>query len=257
MKISKYILMFVVLSLVIFLVLQIKIENKTKTIPSQNIITDIKQNVENYLHENISRLSPVKAVLGGTWYVVSVTTDLAKNSGTVTYEDGHIQEIKNFSFTTDEKGDVVSLTIAGVINPPAGSVACTQEAKLCPDGSAVGRTGPNCEFASCPNTSTLKSGITGTVTLGPTCPVERIPPDQNCAPKPYSTSINIMKTGSTVIVKTVQSDSKGVFHVDLVPDAYVMQTKGGNMLPRCGDVSAEVKSNQYTIVNISCDTGIR
>lgn len=27
---------------------------------------------------------------------------------------------------------------------------CTQEAKLCPDGSAVGRTGPNCEFAACP-----------------------------------------------------------------------------------------------------------
>jgi len=27
--------------------------------------------------------------------------------------------------------------------------ACTQEAKICPDGTAVGRTGPNCEFASC------------------------------------------------------------------------------------------------------------
>lgn len=29
-------------------------------------------------------------------------------------------------------------------------VACTLEAKICPDGSAVGRTGPNCEFAPCP-----------------------------------------------------------------------------------------------------------
>ena len=29
-------------------------------------------------------------------------------------------------------------------------VACTMEAKLCPDGSAVGRTGPNCDFAPCP-----------------------------------------------------------------------------------------------------------
>lgn len=29
-------------------------------------------------------------------------------------------------------------------------VACTQEAKLCPDGSAVGRVGPSCEFAPCP-----------------------------------------------------------------------------------------------------------
>lgn len=29
---------------------------------------------------------------------------------------------------------------------------CTQEAKLCPDGkTSVGRTGPNCEFAKCPD----------------------------------------------------------------------------------------------------------
>jgi len=31
-----------------------------------------------------------------------------------------------------------------------GGIACTQEAKLCPDGSYVGRTGPDCEFAPCP-----------------------------------------------------------------------------------------------------------
>ena len=29
-------------------------------------------------------------------------------------------------------------------------VACSLEAKICPDGSGVGRTGPNCEFALCP-----------------------------------------------------------------------------------------------------------
>lgn len=31
--------------------------------------------------------------------------------------------------------------------------ACTEEAKLCPDGSAVGRTGPQCEFAACPSST--------------------------------------------------------------------------------------------------------
>lgn len=29
-------------------------------------------------------------------------------------------------------------------------VFCTQEAKLCPDGSYVGRVGPKCEFSLCP-----------------------------------------------------------------------------------------------------------
>jgi hypothetical protein len=30
-------------------------------------------------------------------------------------------------------------------------VACTDEAKICPDGTAVGRTGPQCAFADCPS----------------------------------------------------------------------------------------------------------
>lgn len=30
-------------------------------------------------------------------------------------------------------------------------IGCTSEAKLCSDGSSVGRTGPNCEFAKCPS----------------------------------------------------------------------------------------------------------
>ena len=29
-------------------------------------------------------------------------------------------------------------------------VICPADAKICPDGSAVGREGPNCEFAPCP-----------------------------------------------------------------------------------------------------------
>jgi hypothetical protein len=32
-------------------------------------------------------------------------------------------------------------------------IACTDEAKLCPDGSSVGRTGPNCAFAPCPGST--------------------------------------------------------------------------------------------------------
>ncbi len=35
-------------------------------------------------------------------------------------------------------------------NNTNNNVACTMEAKICPDGSAVGRQGPNCEFSKCP-----------------------------------------------------------------------------------------------------------
>ena len=43
------------------------------------------------------------------------------------------------------------------------NVACTMEAKLCPDGSAVSRTGPNCEFDACPKEAAFGSTINFTI----------------------------------------------------------------------------------------------
>jgi peptidoglycan hydrolase-like protein with peptidoglycan-binding domain len=43
-------------------------------------------------------------------------------------------------------------------NPPLSKV-CPQDAKLCPDGTSVGRTGPNCEFAACPTGSGKVVGL--------------------------------------------------------------------------------------------------
>ncbi|MBX7081240.1 MAG: hypothetical protein K1X88_18715 [Nannocystaceae bacterium] len=34
--------------------------------------------------------------------------------------------------------------------PDGKGGVCTEEAKVCPDGSSVSRSGPNCEFAACP-----------------------------------------------------------------------------------------------------------
>ena len=53
---------------------------------------------------------------------------------------------------------VALLAIAGGIyfyisHTHTGEVACTTDAMMCPDGSAVGRTGPDCSFAPCPGVS--------------------------------------------------------------------------------------------------------
>ncbi len=42
----------------------------------------------------------------------------------------------------------IPIIFDSIAAPP--TTACTQEAKQCPDGSYVGRTGPNCEFSPCP-----------------------------------------------------------------------------------------------------------
>ncbi len=38
-------------------------------------------------------------------------------------------------------------------------IACTEEAMMCPDGSAVGRSGPYCQFAPCPDGLPNRRGI--------------------------------------------------------------------------------------------------
>lgn len=45
-------------------------------------------------------------------------------------------------------------------------VACTMDAKSCPDGSFVGRSGPKCEFAPCPGEQPTKEMK---VSLGESC----------------------------------------------------------------------------------------
>jgi len=59
--------------------------------------------------------------------------------------------------TVDSSDSSTDSIGVGIIYPDQGNggKACTQEAKLCPDGSAVGRTGPNCEFSACPSPNVL------------------------------------------------------------------------------------------------------
>lgn len=64
-------------------------------------------------------------------------------------------------------GGVYVVAKSGHLPKTQGPVACTTEARICPDGSAVGRTGPNCEFAPCP-TGTSDNNSNTTTTTGTT-----------------------------------------------------------------------------------------
>lgn len=44
------------------------------------------------------------------------------------------------------------------VTPPAEGVVCTLDAKICPDGSTVGRMPPACEFTACPGEEASRSG---------------------------------------------------------------------------------------------------
>lgn len=250
-------------------------------------------------------------------------------------------------------------------------IACTMETKLCPDGTAVGRTGPNCEFSLCPDAvptpvSVVTAGdiilgvgqkgkvgdlnitvnsfvsdsrcpigvqciwagefkvnatllgatkienrvmssidapysfdghiisissvtpapksttkitaneyhitfhvavdtkkvlgstgiISGRVTLSPTCPVERIPPDPQCAPKGYQTIVKVFSVGGSYLIKSVQTGVDGSYTIALPFGDYTIGAVGGKILPQCSSVPVSLKATLAT-VDISCDTGIR
>jgi hypothetical protein len=70
-------------------------------IPQQSEDADI----EAYVRENISTLSPEPAVMGGTFYVTDI--EAKDGSGTVWYEDGHIALVADFEYATDKYGITV------------------------------------------------------------------------------------------------------------------------------------------------------
>ncbi|MFZ2694055.1 MAG: hypothetical protein WAX85_02075 [Minisyncoccia bacterium] len=141
-------------------------------------------------------------------------------------------------------------------------IACTQEAKLCPDGSYVGRTGSRCEFSECPlyiSPTKTTSGITGTVLLGPTCPVMRDPPDPQCADRQYQTDKLVLLTSPGLkLVQKINSGKDGKFTVEIPPGEYSIQSSGKITFPYCGSGGViEVIAGKFSEITVYCDTGIR
>jgi hypothetical protein len=110
---------------------------------------------------------------------------------------------------------------------------------------------PSPSPAPTPQTGT----IAGTVTLSPTCPVERVPPYPGCAPKGYAINIFIFNSAG-VNIKEIKSDAEGYFQTQLPEGRYTLDAKE-TYLPRCSPVEINVTSNTVTRADISCDTGIR
>lgn len=104
------------------------------------------------------------------------------------------------------------------------------------------------------------SGIAGRVVVGPTCPVERVPPDPRCAPRPLAATLRIRRAGTSGHAMTVRTASNGRFRVALAPGTYVIsgQAHSGSPLPRPpGPFHVSVRTGRYTAVTITYDSGIR
>ncbi|HEY4489615.1 MAG TPA: Gmad2 immunoglobulin-like domain-containing protein [Candidatus Paceibacterota bacterium] len=101
-----------------------------------------------------------------------------------------------------------------------------------------------------------KGTVKGTVFLGPTCPVEKDPPDPECSPKTYATTIRISMQG--VPYATITTNAAGAYTTILPIGTYIFLPKGGaNSFPYCSETQVVVIANTTRTENLDCDTGIR
>jgi hypothetical protein len=115
---------------------------------------------------------------------------------------------------------------------------------------ACGGTG----WAAGPSSPARTSGVNGSVTAGPTCPVERV--GHPCPPRPVSAAIRAQTGGGRVVGRT-HSDGNGRYAMALPPGRYTLVVQTGSTFPRCPTTPVTVPPNRTVAADISCDTGIR
>ena len=110
-----------------------------------------------------------------------------------------------------------------------------------------------------PAIAPISSGVQGVVSIGPTCPVMRIPPDPKCADKPYATSVQVIEAGTSKNSPfgVAQTDKNGKYKITLPPGEYFLQPVGASPLPKCETNNITIVQSKMINVDLSCDSGIR
>jgi hypothetical protein len=98
-----------------------------------------------------------------------------------------------------------------------------------------------------------QTGIAGTVTIGPTCPVQRI--DSPCPDRPYEATITIWQGGRKVA--EAGSGPDGHFVVELPPGTYRVVGESPGTFPHATEQTVIVGAGGLTQVQIQYDSGIR
>jgi len=118
-------------------------------------------------------------------------------------------------------------------------------------------------MSACDKEKGLNSGwLEGTISIGPICPVEKIPPDPACMPtaetyKAYPVSVYTLN--GEIKIAQLNPSLDGSFNTELPPGNYqvVLETAnkyvGGSNLPS----EVTIVSQEKTILSINIDTGIR
>ena len=110
-------------------------------------------------------------------------------------------------------------------------------------------------FIACGRSSgpTATSGIFGTVTAGPTCPVERM--DSPCPPGVWTGEVRATDGGGNQV--TTGTDERGDYSMALEPGTYEVAAVIGDGPSIAKPTSVVVVAGPLQRVDLTVDTGIR
>ncbi len=114
---------------------------------------------------NVGLANPASTNCIDKWWSLNIVTSSDGGQvGMCTLKNGTVCEERAYM-----RGECPVANGWGQTSPSNPWTACTMEAKLCPDGSAVGRTWPNCAFAPCPASAGWTAGTVCTADYTPVC----------------------------------------------------------------------------------------
>jgi len=103
-------------------------------------------------------------------------------------------------------------------------------------------------------------GVSGIVTAGPVCPVERIPPDPQCAPRPVAGAVLVILDAGGREIGRATSGADGWYRLDLAPGSYSLAAQPVQGLMRAPSpisFNVDAGSDGPVRVDVGYDTGIR
>ena len=129
-----------------------------------------------------------------------------------------------------------------------------------PDGSVkvISEAGPPIPEEAWPDPTAGKTGIRGSVTAGPTCPVEREPPDPSCAPHPVQGAVIVVRDASGAEVDRTVTSSTGTYFSAVGAGTYVVEPQPVTGI--MGTPSSQhvvVAAGERATADFDYDTGIR
>ena len=107
-------------------------------------------------------------------------------------------------------------------------------------------------------TGTAPTGIRGSVTAGPTCPVQANPPEPDCAPRLVAGATIVIRDGVGAQTAAAVSGADGSFSVAIAAGDYVIDPLPvPGLLGTAQRQPVEVTRGSMTTVRVDYDTGIR